>query len=110
MLSRKERLTRSEFNRFFSVGKRLHSPSLTLIFAPHERFQASAVIGKKVAKTAVSRNKFRRRVYDVFERYHRNGLNTGVFICIAKQPASSLPYAALKEELGELIHKSGVLG
>jgi ribonuclease P protein component len=110
MLPRTKRLTRAEFTHFFKMGKRLHSPSLTVVYAPHTHFQASAVISKKIAKTAVLRNKFRRRVYDIFERQVRGGLSKGVFICIAKGGASGLTYDALKAELNGLIHKTGVLG
>lgn len=110
MLPRTKRLTRAEFTHFFKMGKRLHSPSLTMVYAPHTRFQASAVISKKIAKTAVLRNKFRRRVYDVFERKVRDGLTSGVFICIAKVGVQTRTYDELRAELHDLIHKTGVLG
>ncbi len=109
MLRKKERLSRVAFNRFFSAGKRFHSPSLTLIYTPFDTFHASAVIGKKIAKTAVLRNKFRRRVYDVFGRIQREHACVGAFICIAKTGAHAQTYDTLKRELGELIHKTGVL-
>ncbi len=110
MLPRTQRLTRQEFTDFFATGKRLHSPSLTLMYTPHERFRASAVISKKVAKGAVARNKFRRRVYAVFESSVREGLKRGVFICIAKEKAPTLTFDALKTELHQLIHKTSILG
>jgi ribonuclease P protein component len=109
MLQKKERLSRAEFNRFFSMGKRFHSPSLMLIYCRDAEFHASAVIGKKIAKTAVLRNKFRRRVYDLFGRMRKEQTFTGVFICIAKEHAQTLTYTALKEEITEIIHKTGVL-
>ncbi len=80
------------------------------MYTPDEYFRASAVISKKVAKSAVLRNKFRRRVYAVFETAVREGLHSGVFICIAKVKAHTLPFEALKAELLALIHKTGVLG
>lgn len=109
MLKKKERLDRVSFNRFFSAGTRLHSPSLTLIYAPEDSFHASAVAPKKVAKTAVERNKFRRRVYDAFERMHREQPFLGVFIVVAKEKALLLSYSALKSELTSLIHKTSSL-
>jgi len=79
------------------------------MYTPDAHFHASAVISKKVAKSAVERNKFRRRVYAVFETCVREGLTSGVFICVAKANASLLSYDTLKTELLGLIHKSGVL-
>ena len=109
MLKKKERLSRLTFNRFFSVGKRLHSPHLMLIYSPHEAFHAGAVAPKKLAKTAVLRNKFRRRVYDVFERMQKEAPRKGVFICIAKEGAAQSSYDVLKDELMALIHKTGAI-
>ena len=109
MLAKKERLNRVTFNRFFSVGKRFHSPLLMLIYAPYEEFHASAVAPKKLARTAVLRNKFRRRIYDVFSRLHKERPFTGIFICIAKAGAPQVSYDTLKAELGELIRKTGLL-
>lgn len=106
MLKKKERLDRRSFNRSFSLGKRAHSPHLMLIHVPENEFRASAVISKKVAKLAVTRNKFRRRVYDVFEQRSRTTPLRGSFMCIAKAGAADLPYNSIKEELGLLIHKT----
>lgn len=110
MLRKSKRLTRAEFNAIFPKGKRFHSPALMLVHAPGEVFKAAAVIGKKVAKTAVARNKFRRRVYAVFEQCAKEHELQGVFICVAKEKARMLTYEALKTELRALIHKTGVLG
>lgn len=110
MLKKKERLDRKAFNRFFSLGKRMHSPHLMLIYAPYDGFHAGAAASKKVIKTAVDRNKFRRRVYDVFERITRSTALQGVYICVAKDTAGSLSYDTLRAELEGLIRKTGVLG
>jgi ribonuclease P protein component len=109
MLKKKERLDRVSFNRFFSAGKRLHSPSLMLIYAPHEQFKVSAVVSKKIAKTAVLRNKFRRRIYNTCARLTKTERPSGVCIIIAKDGAIHMPYQTLTEELHELIHKTHAL-
>ncbi len=110
MLKKKERLNREQFNRFFSTGKRFHSPLITLVYSPSPTFNVSAVAPKKVFKKAVLRNKFRRRVYDVFARAHKESLLEGVFICIAKQDAQTdSSYEVIKKDLISLIHKTGAL-
>ncbi len=106
MLKKKERLSRSEFNRFFSVGKRFHSPLFTIIYAPNPTFHASAVMGKKIGKTAVLRNKFRRRVYAGYERMHKLTPLTGVYIVIAKSGAEKASFEMIERELSALTRKS----
>jgi ribonuclease P protein component len=110
MLSRKNRLTRSQFSEYFSTGKRLHSPLFTLVYKEDNSFKASAVISKKIAKTAVARNKFRRRVYAVFESYAREHPLCGIFICIARPGAGNATFDLIRKELLSLIHKISVLG
>lgn len=110
MLPQKKRLNRQEFNRFFSVGTRFHSPSFMLIYSPDTVFHASAVASKKIWKTAVERNKFRRRVYDVLRKYEAENSTQGAYIFIAKKPAEHATYADLKNEMSELVLKSKRIG
>lgn len=105
MLPKKERLTREEFNRFFSVGKRKHSPSLQCIYAPHDTLHVSVVISKKIYKSAVKRNKLRRRIYDMVRRYRAQHALTGVYIIIAKAGVTSLSHTALHDEVLACIKK-----
>lgn len=104
MLRKKERLNRTAFNRFFSSGTRVHSPSLMLVYHPDSEFHASAVAPKKIWKKAVERNKFRRRVYDAVRILHREQLFIGAYIFIAKTGAQKTSYDALKKEILELVH------
>ena len=99
MLPKKERLSRQEFNRFFSVGEKIHTPSLHIVYAPHASFHASVVVSKKVAKLAVRRNKIRRRIYDIVRRYQREKHTTGVFIFLTKSGIEKKTYPSIKEEV-----------
>ncbi len=99
MLPKKERLSRVEFNRFFSVGKRHHSPSLQVIFTPYKNLHVSVVVSKKVAKSAVVRNKIRRRIYDIVRNYRSEKSVVGVFIFIVKAPIITSTYPTLKVEV-----------
>ena len=103
MVKKKERLNRETFNRFFSVGKRYHSPSLTLVHHPHDSFHASVVISKKVFKKASLRNRLRRRIYGVLEYEHRVSGLDGVFIVVVKKEAGSMPYHKVSSELKKII-------
>lgn len=106
MLPKKKRLTTKEFSHFFSSGKRIHGAYLQLIYTPSPVFHAAAVAGKKVAKTAVGRNKLRRRLYAVLYRISRARELTGVYILIAKPGATKADFRALATEIEELVGKA----
>jgi len=109
MLPKKERLSREEFNRFFSVGKRFSAPSLQVVYVSNPTFHASVVVPKKVAKRAVVRNKIRRRIYDIVRRHKSVLENRGVFIFFTKTGIERKSYAQLKEDvesvLGTILEK-----
>jgi len=99
MLPKKKRLSRQEFNRFFSVGKRFHSPSFQVVYAPYETFHASIVVPKKVARLAVGRNKVRRRMYAILRHCMVTEGYRGVFIFVTKPGIEKKSYALLKTEV-----------
>ena len=103
MLSKKERLTRTEFSRSFSVGKRHHSPLVQLVLQKTSSFHGSVVVGKKVYAKAVDRNKLRRRIYSILYTHAQQGLFPYTCIVIAKPPAKDASYAVLKETLNKLL-------
>lgn len=99
MLPKKERLSRLEFNRFFSVGKRYHSPLFTVIYVPFPTLHVSVVVSKKISNRAVVRNKIRRRIYDIVRHYRTENKLRGVFIFLTKKSVEDVLYASLKSEV-----------
>lgn len=97
MLSKKERLSRDEFNRFFSIGKRTHSPGFQVIFSSHPKLHAAVVVSKKIAKHAVKRNKIRRQIYDCVRNYAVEKKIHGVFIFLVKQPVLAMRPAEIRQ-------------
>ena len=106
MLPKKKRLTTEAFNRFFSLGKRFHSEHLQLIYTPSPEFHGSIVVGKKVFKTAVKRNRLRRQLYAALYGLHRNGFPAGVYIIIAKPQAKNTEAQLLCAELRTLVGRT----
>ncbi len=104
MLKKKERLSRKEFNRFFSLGKKFHSKNIQLIYFTFKTRHISVVVSKKVSKLAVDRNKLRRRVYNIV----RNSEKKGIFIFLMKKNSNTLSYQNIKEELVELINNINI--
>ena len=95
------RLSRTEFMKFLSAGKRYHSPELTITFTPGTSIKAAAVVGKKVAKQAVDRNRIRRRLYATLLRAINDEVTlcpVGTYIMVAKPGALTVPRLALQTQ------------
>lgn len=91
MFKKRHRLTKAMFDQSFRQGKRFHSPELQLI---HDKttpdFHGAVVVGKKVYKKAVLRNKLRRRIYGVLYRWQKTHQATGTYILVAKPSITSV--------------------
>lgn len=103
MLNKKERLTKKEFDRFFASGRRYHSPLFTLVHVETDTFNGAVVVGKKVFKRAVDRNRLRRRVYNILYRLSREKDLKSVYIILTKPAAAEASFPELKEALQKLI-------
>lgn len=103
MLKKKQRLTATQFDRFFLSGRRRHSTAFTLVWHAYPTFHCAAVVGKKVRKKAVDRNRLRRQLYNIVYRLMQGTDCSGVYIIIAKPAAASLSFAAMKEEVAGLL-------
>ena len=107
MLPQKERLTREQFNRSFSVGKRLHLPYLQLIIdSTSDSFHGSIVISKKVYKKAVERNKLRRQLYAVLSAFHKTSEVRATYMVIVKPTIKGTSLLEVSSELKELLQKT----
>lgn len=104
MFIKAERLNRTKFTEFFKRGRRFQSPALTLVYTPNISFQISIVVGKKVSKSAVERNRTRRRLYASVARFkEENAIAEGVCIVIAKPQAGALTRADLAKECAQTL-------
>lgn len=101
MFKKNERLSKSEFSHFFAVGIRKHSKHITIITAPFPTLKVSAVVGKKVFKSAVKRNMIKRRVYATLRKDIGN--HTGVYIIVIKPSFSSLSRKLAAAEVSQMI-------
>lgn len=106
MLKKRERLTRSAFTRYFKEGARSHSASLQLIYVPGAAFHGAVVVGKKVAKRAVDRNRLRRRIYGRLYALRQHRSLSGTFIFIAKPGALTLAGSALSAEVADTVGRA----
>lgn len=101
MFKKSVRLSRSEFMTFLSSGKRYHSEFLTITHTPGPVLRAAAVVGKKVAKEAVDRNRIRRRLYATLQRVVTKSpvpCPPGAYIMVAKPGALKVSRLELQSE------------
>ncbi len=103
MLKKSHRLTRQQFSEYFTAGRRIHTPHFTIITAPADQFHGAVVVGKKVYKKAVDRNRCRRRVYGTLYRWQQRCGATGVYIIIAKPTAADLSQSLLAPTVTEAL-------
>lgn len=108
MLKKKQRLTTTAFNDSFKKGKRYHCPELQLIHdLSKKEFHGAVVVGKKVYKTAVARNRLRRQIYSFLYNYNKQHFLSGTYIVIAKPSAKDIPAKEIKEKLKVLLMNCG---
>lgn len=96
----------------YSNGKAVRSQLFTIKYVPnthrkHPRF--SVVVSKKVIKSAVGRNRIRRRLYEYIRVNIPNlvSVHDIVIICTSAE-LRTLPYAQIKEQLDQLFHKASL--
>lgn len=95
MLKKNQRLRTAGFNEVFKLGQRIHTPHFQVIYLKSADFHASVVVGKKVHKTAVARNRLRRQVYGALYRSAQAAPLPFTMIVVAKPGAKTLPARAV---------------
>ncbi len=101
-----ERLRRrSEFSALFKSGKRIHSEYLTVILSTNtsDVRRLGLVIGKKVRKEAVRRNRMKRLLREFFRlNKHRLSASQDILI-VARKDFSFMKYRDLCSALEEVL-------
>ena len=110
MLSRKYRFhSRGGVKYTYQKGKTIRTPKLSLVFADnrkhHQRF--GVVVSKKILKSAVGRNRIRRRIYEAIRlelpnfTAHRDCL----FVVYSKE-LLKIPFSDLQTLIRQLLSQS----
>lgn len=106
MLPKRQRLTTTAFMQAFQTGRRYHDLAFQLIVAPSDTFHGAAVVGKKVYKRAVDRNRLRRQLYGLL---YRSGVTTqGTYIIVAKPAATQLSRTERAAHVQQLLKQGQV--
>tara|TARA_B000000565_G_scaffold248152_1_gene218268 strand:+ start:216 stop:551 length:336 start_codon:yes stop_codon:yes gene_type:complete len=65
----------------------------------------NVIISKKIIKSSVERNKYKRRLREVIRNFYQNDLSQKQILIYAKKNIAKLDYWDIKEELGLIIKK-----
>ena len=79
----------------------MHSPAFTLVYSPDENFHGAVVVGKKIYKKAVDRNRLRRGLYNALYKEIKEAGITGVFIILAKAGAIDLDAGGQRQSVSD---------
>lgn len=99
MLPKKNRIKRKDFPSSQRQANRISSPLFSgNIYRCQGNTQVSVVVSKKIAKTAVARNKIRRRFYSAVSPFIKD--SRGVFIVLyPKIKTEEVSFSLLKSEI-----------
>lgn len=112
MLAKKYRFhSRGGVKYVYQKGKTVRKSKMSLVFCENTRgfTRMAVVVSKKVAKTAVERNRIRRRVYEVLrENMEYIPLKHDYIFVVYDKNVGVMPHDALVELVGELVAESKV--
>ncbi len=110
MLPKTKRLTTKSVDLVMEKGRMTHSPLFVIkSISTQETSRFSVSVPKKVAKTAVQRNKIRRQVYSAIKKIESQIKPGHTGMVIAKTGAEKLPFESLVSEIKDIFVKSGFL-
>ena len=112
MLAKKYRFhSRGGVRYVYKQGKTIRKSRMSLVFCDNNRgfTRVAVVVSKKVCKTAVSRNRVRRRVYEAIrQNFEFIPLKRDYIFVVYSNDVLKMPYNELVKLLGELVAESKV--
>lgn len=110
MLPRKYRFhSRGGVKYTYQKGKTIRSPKISLVHADNERGgqRFGVVVSKKISKSAVTRNRIRRRVYEAIrhELPHFTAKKDCIFI-VFNLDVKDMPFSELQGIVHQLLQES----
>ena len=110
MLSKKYRFhSRGGVRYVYQKGKTIRTPKMSLVFCDNSRgfTRIAVVISKKVIKTAVGRNRVRRRIYECLRKNFEDIPKERDYIFVVyNKDVKTIPYKDLENLLADLINSS----
>ena len=111
MIPKKSRINREDFEKMMKMGRLCNGGLFSLRFLKNtgKSTHFSVVVSKKVAKTAVSRNKIRRRAYSLLRKAFKNSENPYFLALFAKKGVEKATFSEVEGEVLVLLEKAKIL-
>ena len=112
MLRSSHRVGRESFAEVMKGGYKISTPLFLVRYIKNNdrTFRCSAVVSKKIEKTAVNRNNFRRRVYHAVHEIIKDGpfpkAHTVIFF--ARVSLKKISFESLKSEIKDILGKTAL--
>ena len=107
MLPRKNRITKEAFPSSQVRGLRIFSPLFSgVIYKNDGLTRVAVVVSKKTAKTAVVRNRIRRRFYAALAHFLKDTDKGYLMVFYPKKEVATAPFPLLKSEVETTLRKS----
>ena len=112
MLNKKYRFhSRGGVRYVYQKGKTVRSPKMSVVFVENTRgfTRMAVVVSKKVVKSAVGRNRIRRRVYEVLRKnFDLIPKKTDYVFVVFSKEVMEMPFSELEKMIGELVAETKV--
>ena len=107
MLRKKHRITKKDFDQL-QRARVFHTPLFRVVYTPTDTpLKLAVVVSKKVHKSAVVRNRIKRRVLGLIQRTHKAMLNEHLIIALyAKKDILSATEQDLAQTLAHIFKKT----
>ena len=112
MLSKKYRFhSRGGVRYVYQYGKTVRKPKMSLVFAENTKgfTRVAVVVSKKVEKSAVKRNRIRRRIYEVIRlNFDKIPKKMDYIFVVYSKDFLDMTFHELEKFLGELVSEAKV--
>lgn len=112
MLNKKYRFhSRGGVNYVYKHGRTVRTPMVSLVYGDNRRgfTRVAVVVSKKVDKSAVARNRVRRRVYEALRvNFEAVPKERDYIFVVYSDKIKTMDFGKLQEMLGELVGQSRV--
>lgn len=104
---------RSAINYVYKKGKSVRDEKIALRFIESHKddYRLAVVVSKKTSKSAVYRNRIRRRLFEAFRTYrkeHNKPMAYDVIISVFSDEIAAMPADELRSRLEKLLAKSSI--
>ena len=102
----------NDIRRVYRQGRVVRGPIMSIKFLPNRRqgnYRLAVVVSKKVHKSAVTRNRIRRRIYEAFRRRQDRLQAFDMVVTVFHDTAATMPPGELEAMIHAQLSQAGIL-